>query len=405
MAPPARLLDITRLISRAGRIATGIDRVELAYLVHLARRREPLFAIARTPFGFVLIGAETLPGLTARRTGAEPWGGADRLSLLSRRRDTMLRRAESDLRRLSLARCRPHGLTAMLQRHLPAGAVYFNTGHSNLTDRMLGAVRQAGARIAVLVHDTIPLDFPQYQRPGTPARFKALLQRVQAQADLAIYNSHHTRERAEMYMTRWGPPPAAVVAHLGVEPAMPDHDALPPGLPPSRPYFVTLGTIEPRKGHDLLLDVWDDLARRMDAPPPLLICGTRGWNNRAVFDRLDRLASGGPVRELNGLSDGAVAALVAGARALLCPSRAEGFGLPAVEAAALNVPVICADLPVYREVLNNTPIYLYEADRYQWRDAIISMIDNKDGAKPVRSRDIFVAPTWEDHFRRVLETG
>ena len=86
MAPPARLLDITRLVSRAGRVATGVDRVELAYLVHLALRPEPLFAIARTPFGFILIGPENLPPLTARLTGAQHWGAADRLSRLAPRR-------------------------------------------------------------------------------------------------------------------------------------------------------------------------------------------------------------------------------------------------------------------------------------------------------------------------------
>lgn len=402
MAPPARLLDITRLVSRAGRVATGVDRVELAYLVHLALRPEPLFAIARTPFGFILIGPENLPPLTARLTGAQHWGAADRLSRLAPRRDTILRRAESDLRRLCRDRCRPRNLSAMLRQHLPAGMSYFNTGHSNLTERMLSAVRQANGQIAVLIHDVIPLDYPHYQRPGTPARFAELLQRVQGEADLVIYNSQHTRERAEAYMAQWGPPPAAKVAHLGVEYHKPDPAALPAGLPPNGPYFVTVGTIEPRKGHALLLDVWDELARQMNFPPTLLICGSRGWKNRAVFDRLDRLPSDGPVRELSGLSDGAVAALVSGARAMLCPSRAEGFGLPAVEAAARGVPVICNDLPVYREIIGGTPIYLKETSGYQWSNAIRALTDDTIITKPDGSHSFFVAPTWENHFLSVL---
>ncbi|MFC6688982.1 hypothetical protein [Jhaorihella thermophila] len=73
-----------------------------------------------------------------------------------------------------------------------------------------------------------------------------------------------------------------------------------------------------------MLDVWGD----MTDPPQLLICGARGWNNDAVFDRLDRLDRNGPIRELPGLSDRQVAAILQGARALLFPSRAEGFGLP-----------------------------------------------------------------------------
>ncbi|MBI6628462.1 glycosyltransferase [Pontibaca sp. S1109L] len=205
-------------------------------------------------------------------------------------------------------------------------------------------------------------------------------------------------------MAQWGPPPIATVAHLGVNIHEADPAALPAGLLPADPYFVTLGTIEPRKGHDLLLDVWEVLARQIKHPPTLLICGTRGWNNRAVFDRLDRLPSGGPVREMAGLTDGAVAALVSGAQAMLCPSRAEGFGLPAVEAAARGVPVICNDLPVYREVIGNTPIYLAETCRYQWADAIRALTNKTTTTKSDASHGVFVAPRWQDHFRVVLES-
>lgn len=400
---PARLLDVSRLVSRAGRIHTGVDRVELAYLQHLGAQPEPLFAIARTPFGYVLIGPDSLGALVARLSGAVAWGHADRLSRLSPRRDGMVRRAESDLRRLRLDRCRPRKLGSMLARHLPMGVAYLNTGHSNLTDRMLNAVRKdAQGQIAVLVHDTIPLDFPQFQRQGTPEKFRAMLRRVQARADLVIYNSHHTRDRAEAHMAEWGAPPEGVVAHLGVPPPVPDRAALTVGLPPAGPYFVTLGTIEPRKGHDLLLDVWDALAQQMTSPPTLLICGARGWNNRAVFDRLDQLHPNGPVRELTGLNDNAIAALLAEAQALLCPSKAEGFGLPAIEAVALDVPVICSDLPVYREVLGDIPVYLKETDCYQWCDAIKTLSKGTSIRGRDRSDSGFNLPTWENHFDSIM---
>ncbi|MDA0962790.1 MAG: glycosyltransferase family 1 protein, partial [Proteobacteria bacterium] len=85
-----------------------------------------------------------------------------------------MRRAESDLRRLARARCLPARLGAMLARHLPPRSVYLNVGHTNLTDRVLSAVRGVeGARIVAMVHDTIPLDFPDLQRPGTVPDFRA----------------------------------------------------------------------------------------------------------------------------------------------------------------------------------------------------------------------------------------
>lgn len=379
-----------------------MDRVELAYLDHLATCREPLFAIARTTLGYVLLDKAGAAAVLARITGLEPWGAADGLSRLARSKPLMVRRAESDLRRLALDRCLPNRLPRMLARRLPKGAAYFNVGHSNLTERMLWSARHsAGARIAVMIHDIIPLEFPQYQRPGTPDRFRTMLRRVRSGADLILYNTTDTQTRAEAQMRPWGPVPPGIVAHLGVP--VPEPGDLPDGFDPTRPWFVALGTIEPRKGHDLLLDIWDDMqADHGPETPQLLICGARGWNNGAVFDRLDRLPADSAVRELPGLADTQVAALLAGSRGLLFPSRAEGFGLPAVEAAALNIPVICTDLPAIREVLGDIPVYVAETDRYQWRNAIESLGKGRRGKKPAAAEAEFTPPTWAGHFKTVL---
>jgi len=298
-----------------------------------------------------------------------PWGPADGLSRLARRKSVPVRQAESDLRRFAFARCRPRRLGDMLERHLPTGVAYLNTGHSNLSERMLWSLRhRAKAGIAVLIHDTIPLDFPDFQRPGTPAKFRAMLRRVRAGADLIICNSQHTKANVTHHMQGWGDVPPMIVAHLGV--AVPQIGALPQGLEPRPPYFVALGTIEPRKGHDLLLDVWQELEGELGSnTPQLLIIGRRGWNNKVVFDRLDALPKDGPVRELSELSDEAVGALLARSAGLLFPSHAEGFGLPPVEAAALGVPVVCSGLPVIREILGDIPVYL-EIGRASCRERV-----------------------------------
>lgn len=400
--PPARLVDITRTVRRAGRMPTGVDRVELAYLRHLPTLPEPVFALARTTLGYVLLGADGIAAMAARIEGRTPWGPADRLSLIARRQGAAVQRAQGDLRRFALDRCLPGRLAGMLARHLPAGVAYINVGHSNLTDRVLSAVRHgAGGRVAVLVHDTIPLDFPQYQRPGSARVFGAMLRRVQAQADLVICNSAHTAGRVAAHMRGRGRVPPTIVAHLGV--SVPVPGALLAGLDTGRPWFVALGTIEPRKGHDLLLDLWDEMqADPGPGTPRLLICGARGWNNRAVFDRLDRLAPDGLVLEMPGLDDGRVAALLQDASGLLFPSRAEGYGLPPLEAAALGVPVVCTDLPPLRELLGDYPVYAAETDRYLWRNAIGNLATGGGRTGTVPARGGFTPPGWADHFNTVL---
>jgi len=153
----------------------------------------------------------------------------------------------------------------------------------------------------------------------------------------------------------------------------------------------------------MLLDIWDAMAREPCATPPgLLIIGRRGWNNKAVFDRLDTLPHDSAVKELSDLPDGAVAALLAGSTGLLFPSHAEGFGLPPAEAAALGIPVISSDLPVIREILADIPVYVSSTERYQWEQAIQSLLKDhgKDGMRIVGPA--FIPPTWDAHFNTVL---
>ena len=390
---------------------TGVDRVEFAYLDRLLGDTLPLFALVATSVGPVLLDWRGAGGLAERFTGRTAWGKPDLLSRLSRKLTEARQGAEADVRRLGIARALPHRLAPMLRRHLPPGVAYLNTGHSNLTDAVFAAVRGLpGGRSTILIHDTIPLDYPQFTRPDTVALFEAKLRRVAAMADLVIYNSAQSRADAERHFVGWGRVPPGLVAHLGADPPAPDlagHRAganLMPDL--TRPYFVTLGTIEPRKNHAMLLDIWQGFATSLppDQIPPLLIIGSRGWMNEAVFSRLDALPTSGAVRELTGLPDRAVAALLQGASGALFPSHAEGFGLPLLEAAALGVPIICNDLPVYREFLADYPVYVPVTDAYLWRTSILALARGKrtETSSGRTATQLPKLPTWKDHFNLVL---
>jgi glycosyltransferase involved in cell wall biosynthesis len=312
------------------------------------------------------------------------------MSRLTRRDDPRRARAETAARAVAVAGTWRGGLARLL-RPLPAGLSYLNLGHANLTPGVMRAVRtRPGGRVAVLLHDTIPLDHPAFASHGTPAAFARKLA-VAEGADLLIFSTHAAREAARRHLRRM---PASVIAPLGADVPRPDPASAMPGL--RHPYFLMLGTIEPRKNHALILDVWAQLPD----PPGLVIAGRRGWADAAVLARLDALKARLPqVIEATGLPDPAVAALLRDAAALLFPSLSEGFGLPPVEALALGTPVIAADLPVLREVLGGNAVYLPPTDPYPWSQEILRLLSD-----PQPRRAPVLPLPWESHVNAVLRT-
>ncbi|HBZ43202.1 MAG TPA: glycosyltransferase family 1 protein [Maritimibacter sp.] len=396
----ARLLDLSRLVSRLGRPAfTGVDRVEAAYLRRFLAEDVPLFALVRSSFGYTVFDRVGVERLAARLFGETQWGKPDLLTKAFMKPGSGRRGPESDLRRLAIARTGRRLLSATLARHLPANTTWVNVGHSNLVYSVFDAVHALpGGRAVVMVHDTIPLDHPDWQRTGTVESFEARMRQVAGKADLVLHTADATRRTNEAQFQRFGRVPKGTTAHLGIERPQPDKTKIPDGVHQNRPYFVALGTIEPRKNHALLLDLWADLA--LDLPsgdvPQLYLVGARGWNNNAVFARLD--ADPAHVHELGPLCDGATAALIQGAQALLMPSLVEGFGLPPGEALALGAPVIATDLPVYREVFGNNIVYLNPDHLYLWKQSITkaSQLPRSDRAQTGS------LPTWDEHFNIAL---
>ncbi len=402
-----RILDITRLLTRTGHpVLTGIDRVELAYLDRFLDDPAPAFFLASTRRQHLLLGKTEAQTFRARFLGQVPWGPPDLRALLARRLPPARRLAEASLRRDALSRSAPGGLAARLAAIVPDGADVYNVGHSNLDAATLAGIAAVpGLRLHVLLHDTIPLDHPQFARAGTPAAFVAKIKAVADHAQRVVHLTEDARGRTEAHLSAAGRVPPGVTAAPGVTLAAPDPAALPPGLMPDRPYFVTIGTIEPRKNHALLLDVWEHFHATLPEAdiPLLLILGSRGWSNLETFRRLDALPfRGRTLHEIPGLSDGAIAALLRSASALLFPSLAEGFGMPPLEALGHGVPVIAAPLPVYRETLGDNAVYADPADRYLWAQKTIELAERQGSGRNGGTANRKDPPSWDAHFNRVF---
>lgn len=372
------LLDVTRLIWRrwVGRLPTGIDRVCLAYLNHY--RGQAQAVIQRRGFRRILSEA-----------------ASDRLF------DIL---GEPGRVRRDLARALAAEGLRWSGRRAGRGRLYLNVGHTALQEpSYLSWVRSADVRPVYMIHDLIPITHPEFCRAGEAERHVGRVRNMLASAVGIIGNSQATLDslgsfaRSEAEAT-----PAMIAAPLGTELSRVARDT---GPEPARPTFVILGTIEARKNHLLLLQVWARLVRAKGADAPhLLVIGQRGWECEQVFDLLDRSpVLRGAVTEVGHCSDAELRGHLRGARALLFPSLVEGYGLPLIEALASGTPVIASDLPVFHEIGQEIPDFVDPLDGAAWQAAIESYsqdqsnVRNAQLARLVRYRP----PTWDDHFAGV----
>ena len=394
------VLDLSRLLSRAGReTPTGIDRVELAYAEHLIATDPAARFSTTTPCGGLGLVPRHMAEAFVAALGAAWRSSAD---IAGDQRNVRSLGWRGRLAALVGGELRLFGALRKGGERRP---VYLLVSHHHLEKPAIfeRLKARAGARFVCLIHDLIPMEFPEYAKPGQADNHRRRIETAIRFADTLIVNSGVTRDALRPHLDRAGHDTPVLVAPLGLD--LPDHPtgAAPPPLP--RPYFVYIGTIEARKNHLLLLNLWRQLAADLGSAVPLLVLiGQRGWETENVVDMLDRCpALRGAVIEHNTLPDSEMVRLLKGARALLLPSFAEGFGFPLIEAFGVGVPALCSDIPALRETGGAVAEYLDPLDGPGWRAAIL---DYATPDSPRRAAQLdrlrgWHPPTWQAHFETV----
>ncbi|NNM73572.1 glycosyltransferase family 4 protein [Enterovirga aerilata] len=406
------LVDATRLLTRLKHPSpSGIDRVDLAYARCFLTGAPDRLAVGIGHFGPRILPDRTRDNLVRtiadrwreelpaerdpvlaelrRRLGGEPAAPGPTRSAAAGRLPRLKHEIADQAIKLA-------GLSWRPAEAAPRDAIYLHTSHLRLDrpEHFAWLEKRPDVRAVFFIHDLIPIDFPEYVVPGEDLRHRTRMATVARHAAAALVNSEAVGARFAAWCADEGVPvPPVTVAPLGVEEVFlrtARQDAA------GRPYFVICSTIEARKNHLLLLQVWRELAWRLGAETPaLVIVGRRGWESEAAVDLLDRSpALRGHVFEASGLSTGGLARLVAGARALLMPSFAEGYGIPIAEALSMGTPVLASDIPVHREVAGERARYLHPLDGPGWKAAIEEL-----AAGPARTApDGYAPPTWDAHF-------
>jgi glycosyltransferase involved in cell wall biosynthesis len=369
------LFDVTRLVSRSWtrRQSTGLDRVSYAYMERFGPRAHAV--VQNKGVSRILSHADSLRFF-------------DMLSEPDKKfREQMIRFACG-----ALMNGKAHG---------PCDdAIYLNVSHTEFDLRShTDWINQCRLRPVYLIHDLIPILHPEFCRPHAVRRHRGRVRNALKTASGIILNSEATAHDLTRFAAAENLPQPAIRA---IPIAGANLSATADPVATAEPYFVCVGTIEPRKNHRFLLSLWQELSARLGkAVPRLIVIGQWGHGSAEVRQML----KGSPqlqscVTVLSHCPDTEMAGWMNGAAALLMPTLAEGFGLPLVEALQMGTPVIASDLPIFREMGQGIPSLINPDDRAAWIRSVERFAANgPDRFEQITALLSYRAPSWDEHFQ------
>lgn len=266
------------------------------------------------------------------------------------------------------------------------GDVFLGLDHA--MDAVLGHVdefsawRTEGVKLCFVLNDTLPLSRPDWFPPDVSATFKKWFETICHVGDRIVCISRATEADAREWMDRLQVPheqqPVLGWFHLGADNTVEDDHAAtaaPDHLDVFERLwgaiaFLMVGTLEPRKGHAQTLEAFNRLWAEGD-DVVLVLVGRPGWMTDVIQRRIRHHDEFGlRLFWFMDADDELLDQLYAACTVLLAPSEGEGFGLPLIEAARRGLPILCRDLPVFREVAGKHAMYFSSSDPLSFADAV-----------------------------------
>ena len=255
-----------------------------------------------------------------------------------------------------------------------------------------------GRCMVVTVHDTVPFTHPETLTRRGAAWHQAMIQRAAVRANAIVVPTVAVAEDLARHAP--GPATIAVVPHgvpdvflADLDPAQEHATAIGLNLPDA--YVLAVGTVEPRKGLDVLIEA---MAKPYAPDLPLVVVGPLGWGevDLAALAQQHGLAAG-RLRVLGKISDTDLAVVLRRASVLAVPSRAEGFGLPVLEALAVGTPVVHSDVPALLEVAGDAGVPVPRDDARTLAATLRAVLDDAPGTerRVAQGRLRAAAFTWE----------
>jgi glycosyltransferase involved in cell wall biosynthesis len=262
------------------------------------------------------------------------------------------------------------------------------------------------AKLTATIYDLTCWLVPETHLPATLAAEREFAKRIWQRADGLIAISENSRNDAVRLLRI--PEERITVIYPGVPEvyscvSQDSVDAVRRQHRLTRPYLLYVGTIEPRKNVDLLLDAYTGLSSSVAGEFDLVVAGPRGWSGPATLARLENPSRN--VRYLGYVPEIELPALFAGATAFVYPSLYEGFGFPVAQAMAAGIPVITSGVSSLPEITGGAALLVDPRSQAELQAAIENILTSPslrarlgaDGR--IRARRF----SWPDGARRSLD--
>ena len=249
--------------------------------------------------------------------------------------------------------------------------------------RELARWKQHGTRMCFFVYDLLPVLQPAWFNPAATNNFRRWLRSLAVLADDVVTISRTVQDEFEAWNRREYGLAEGEIRCSVIEPGADLHraDAVGAGLPSElagRRFALMVGTIEPRKRHEEVLDAFERLWADGESAN-LVIAGRQGWKVERFIERLRAHPERGHrLHWLEGPGDDVLIELYRHASGVIMASQGEGFGLPLIEAAYFNVPVLARDIPIFREVARTDATFFPDGAPSRLGDALGAWIRARD---------------------------
>ncbi|MEA1832403.1 glycosyltransferase family 1 protein [Methylobacterium durans] len=278
---------------------------------------------------------------------------------------------------------------------------------------LYSAKKQKDIFVSQIIYDIIPIIMPEYCVPGMDKKFPKFILDAAWTADILFCISDSTLRDVGSYIASLGTrQPVLTRMELGadVHVSTPRRAESWRSLGSGR-FVLYVSTIEPRKNHQMLFNIWRELHERSpDDILPLIFVGRPGWNVENLISCIQGCHRLYPshIRVLEDVSDEDLSWLYENARFTVYPSLYEGWGLPIAESLAAGTPCLASSSSSMPEVAGDIAELLHPLDYAAWRDTIHRYMVDDELVRVARARIAasFKLRKWEQvipQFRRKLD--